>query len=81
MLLKLAAMNVLFPDRSLADHSWLAETETYVIAGVVAMSDRVDDSPRPSEAFPTASGPIGRWAECGGDYSSGVLSFMRKLVS
>jgi hypothetical protein len=50
------------------------------VAGVVAMSDRIDDSPRPSEAFPTASGPMGRWAECGGDYSSGVLSFMRTLV-
>jgi len=28
--LKLAATNVLFPHRSLADHSWLAETETRV---------------------------------------------------
>ncbi|MFN5286682.1 MAG: hypothetical protein ACK5KS_17840, partial [Planctomyces sp.] len=29
--LKLAATNVLFPYRSLADHSWLAETETCVM--------------------------------------------------
>ena len=28
--LKLAATKVLFPHRSLADHSWLAETETLV---------------------------------------------------
>jgi hypothetical protein len=28
--LMLAATNVLFPHRSLADHSWLAETETRV---------------------------------------------------
>jgi hypothetical protein len=28
--LKLAATNVLFPHRSLADHSWLAQTETWV---------------------------------------------------
>ena len=30
-LLILAAPNVLFPYRSLVDHSWLAETETRVI--------------------------------------------------
>jgi hypothetical protein len=29
--LKLAATNVLFPHRSPADHSWCAETETWVI--------------------------------------------------
>lgn len=87
MLLKLAAINVLFPHRSLADHFLLAETETWVT--VAARNRACRSGLRISKSVlkmlcPRAPPPPplhAEWAQCDQKITSSVAEENAKMLS